>query len=211
MKGIHFPKDFGIEDMVLFLKAMPSSSSAVLVRRDSLLRRIFGSVSKPFRSHFHHGKWSGGGCQNLWRYINTTGHMDIRPWLHLVLSGILAFLIYSGYRQISTDVRLFYEGQNIKATVAEIEPRPKYFYVRVEYKFKDSTFTRSFRLNEPRPWKIGQQIEIRILSENPQVMSLEFNEKKLHNTIYYVFLVFILLVIYRSIWLLVKSTRPNYD
>lgn len=137
--------------------------------------------------------------------------MDIRPWLHLVLSGILAFLIYSGYRQISTDVRLLYEGQDVQATVVEIQTHPKYFYVRVEYKAKGSSFTRSFRLNEPRPWKQGQKIDIRVLNDNPQVMALEFNSKKLNNTIYYVFLVFILLVIYRSIWLMVKSTRPNYD
>ena len=137
--------------------------------------------------------------------------MDIRPWIHLVLTCILGFLIYSGYRQISTDVRLLYEGQNAKATVVEIEPRPKYFYVRIEYKASGRTFSRSFRLNEPRPWKLGQQIEIRILNDNPQVMALEFNSKKLNNTIYYVFLIFLLLVIYRSIWLMVKSTRQNYE
>lgn len=137
--------------------------------------------------------------------------MDMRPLLHLLLGGILVFVIYTGYRQISTDIHLLYYGKDIKATVVEIEPRPQYYYVRIEYKVKGSIFSRSFRLKEPRPWKFGQQIEIRILADNPQVMSLEFNVAKLWNTLYYVFLLFVMWALYRTIWLMVKSTRPNYD
>ena len=137
--------------------------------------------------------------------------MEIRPLLHLVLTVALAFLIYSGYRQLNTDIRLLYEGKTVQATVTEIETQPKYFYVKIEYRVLENKYTRSFRLKESRPWKVGQKIDIRVLNSDPQVMSLDYNPRKLDSAIYYVLVAFMVLVIGRSIWLMAKSTRPNYE
>ncbi len=137
--------------------------------------------------------------------------MDPRWLIHLVLTAILAVVIHAGYRSLHADVRLLYEGKDHQAEVVAIEPRETYCYVRLEWTVRGKTYARSLRLKEARPWKHGERIPIRLLEADPEIMSIEFDQRKVYHALWYVFLVAVLLFLYRAIWLLVKSTRPHWD
>ncbi|MBF0499716.1 MAG: hypothetical protein HQM09_06265 [Candidatus Riflebacteria bacterium] len=130
---------------------------------------------------------------------------------NVIITILVGVLLFFWYQRNIDNVNLQNHGQKMEAAIIEVQPNDGYTYIRFKYNVAGKEYLKGLRKYDNKKYIEGEKISFFILPEKPDTPFVNADKESLNRDIYYLLCLGAALLVYRTIRIMVSSTRQNYS
>lgn len=128
---------------------------------------------------------------------------------NLIITLLICGLLFLWYQKTIEKVNLQNHGQQGKAVIMEVQPNEGYSYIRFKYTVAGKEYLKGLRKYDKQKYREGETFAFFYLPESPENPFLNVDKGTLDRDIYYILVLGVIALLYRTVKFMLMATRPN--